>query len=637
MNAIYFYFFFIIVHPIISQWWRVFPKANQKNWEAFVPFYNYCVAARIGGHAWWIGLLMIFPGVHIFVYAIINVSLLRNFGLINLKATATNIFLPWLNFSQVASLAHVVYQADIDWTTPENAKKRAAGDHLSLFLALPILGHVIASVMGTIAKPKNGKSNTKEWVDTLLFALIAASIIRTYVFEPFKIPTGSMEKTLLVGDFLFVNKLAYGSRVPNTPLSFPLFHNNIPFLDIPSYSTWQKVNYTRLPGWTDVKRYDVVVFNYPSGDTSIYDARMPMGLMGHDYHSIVIGEAKRLYELENSKNKPNMDATIAAILEKYGKNMSKQQQDSLIQVRYNEILAIHNNQADQFYKDFLDNLENWKNKGRKEIAEVKRTYSSNEGVFIDHKGIIPRPVDKRENYIKRCVGVPGDTLEIVNSQLFVNGKKAPVFERQNLLYIAEGFPNINEELMEEKFGLTPVDYQIYQGAVIFFITKDELKALKSAYTNVKFELSLQPLHVEGELKNSEKVENLQFYPKSPEVSNNTSNFQKFWVPKKGVTIPLTRENVIWYSRVITAYERHTLEQKGDKIFIDDKEVKTYTFEMDYYWMMGDNRYGSADSRTWGFVPEDHIVGRAAIVWLSTDQRGTFPMNIRWNRVFTKIK
>jgi signal peptidase I len=545
--------------------------------------------------------------------------------------------LPWLNFAKVAGNEEVAYQAEIDWTAPENAKKRAAGDHLALFLALPVLGHVIASVIGMVAKPKNGKSNTKEWVDTLLFALIAASIIRTYVFEPFKIPTGSMEKTLLVGDFLFVNKLAYGSRVPNTPLSFPLFHNNIPFLDVPSYSTLEKVNYMRLPGWTDVKRYDVVVFNYPSGDTSIYDARMPMGLMGHDYHGIVISEAIRLYDLENSKNKPNIESTVRAVREKYGQNLTAQQQDSLINSRYDEIVALYNKQEDNYYKSFLDNIDNWKNRARKEIAEVKRTFSGNEGIFIDHKGIIPRPVDKRENYIKRCVGIPGDTLEIINSQLFVNGKKAPIFERQNLLYIAQGFPTVDAELMEEKFGLTPSDYQEYPNVSVFYITKDELKALKSAYPNIKFELSLEPLPANGELTNSQKKNNLQFYPKSPEVSNNTSNFQKFWVPKKGVAIPLTKENVIWYGRVITAYERHTLEQRGEKIFIDGVEAKTYTFEMDYYWMMGDNRYGSADSRTWGFVPEDHIVGRAAIVWLSTDQRGTFPANIRWNRVFTKIK
>jgi signal peptidase I len=284
-------------------------------------------------------------------------------------------------------------------------------------------------------------------------------------------------------------------------------------------------------------------------------------------------------------------------------------------------------------------LEYWKNQARNEIAVNKRTFSRGEGMFIDHKGIIPRPVDKRENYIKRCVGIPGDTLEVIDAQLYVNGEKAPIFERQNLGYIAEGIPKISAEQMEERFGLLiGIDYGVNGlGQTVLFITKSEKQQLKKAYPEATFKLMFV-----GDLKTpmsefEQKIENLNYYPKSAEVQNNTENFQKFWVPKKGATIPLTKENIIWYGRVITAYERHTLEQKNGKVFIDGKEASTYTFKLNYYWMMGDNRYNSADSRVWGFVPEDHIVGRAAIVWLSTDQRGSFPMNIRWNRVFTKIK
>ena len=313
--------------------------------------------------------------------------------------------------------------------------------------------------------------------------------------------------------------------------------------------------------------------------------------------------------------------------------------DSLSKIEGLTIESVFALYEQDFYSEFLNNLEYWKNQARNEIAVNKRTFSRGEGMFIDHKGIIQRPVDKRENYIKRCVGIPGDTLEVIDAQLYVNGEKAPIFERQNLGYIAEGIPKISAEQMEERFGLIiGIDYGVNGlGQTVLFITKSEKQQLKKACPEATFKLMFV-----GDLKTpmsefEQKIENLNYYPKSAEVQNNTENFQKFWVPEKGATIPLTKENIIWYGRVITAYERHTLEQKNGKVFIDGKEASNYTFKMNYYWMMGDNRYNSADSRVWGFVPEYHIVGRAAIVWLSTDQRGSFPMNIRWNRVFTKIK
>ena len=641
MNAVYFYFFFLLIHPIISQWWKIFAKADRKSWEAFVPLYNYCVASKIGGQPFWYGLLMIFPGVHLFMYFAFNLALQRRFGFFGLKETAIAIFLPWLQYAKIASDDSLTMLEPMNWSDQTQVERRVAGDHLALFLSLPIVGHLLALSLGSLFKPAKGKTPIKDWGETVLFALIAASIIRTYVFEPFKIPTGSMEKTLLVGDFLFVNKLAYGPKVPNTPLSFPLFHNNIPFFNVPSYTTLETVSYFRVPGWTKVNRYEVVVFNYPSGDTAIYDPRMPMGLMGHDYHGIVINEAKRLYF--ESKNINEQEGLQAYFNRDYNKAVSAQFDkkviDSLSKIEGLTIESVFALYEQDFYSEFLNNLEYWKNQARNEIAVNKRTFSRGEGMFIDHKGIIPRPVDKRENYIKRCVGIPGDTLEVIDAQLYVNGEKAPIFERQNLGYIAEGIPKISAEQMEERFGLIiGIDYGVNGlGQTVLFITKSEKQQLKKACPEATFKLMFV-----GDLKTpmsefEQKIENLNYYPKSAEVQNNTENFQKFWVPEKGATIPFTKENIIWYGRVITAYERHTLEQKNGKVFIDGKEASNYTFKMNYYWMMGDNRYNSADSRVWGFVPEDHIVGRAAIVWLSTDQRGSFPMNIRWNRVFTKIK
>jgi len=647
MDALYYYLFFLFIHPILGQWWKIFPKAGRQTWEAFVPLYNYCAASKIGGQPFWYGLLMLFPGVHVVMYFVFNVALIRKFGFYNLKETAIAIFLPWITFAKIASSQEVQPVEETDWTNKKQVEERSPGDHLTLFLSLPLAGHVLAYSLGSVFKAAKGKTNIRDWSETIIFALVAASVIRTYVFEPFKIPTGSMEKTLLIGDFLFVNKLAYGPKVPNTPLSFPLFHNNIPWLDVPSYSTLETLKYKRLPGWTDVNRYDVVVFNYPSGDTAIYDPRMPQGLMGHDYHGIVLNEAQRLY-LE-SKRVPYLNrAATYEMVEAYffNNNFStvmnrfydKKAIDSLNSIGGLKLEDYWTIYEKDFWTEFLNNLEYWKNQARKEFIENKRTYSRGEGVFINHKGIIYRPVDKRENYIKRCVGIPGDTLEIIDAQLYVNGRKAPIFGSQNLAYRTEHLPIMSANSMESKYGLVEyIDYyRITETEHVFFLTASELSMMQKSFPNIQFKL-------EGVVEKpalsemAKKIENLSCYPKSIEVNNTTENFQKFWIPKKGATIPLTRNNIIWYGRVITAYERHTLEEKDGKVFIDGQETDSFTFTMNYYWMMGDNRYNSADSRVWGFVPEDHIVGRAAIVWLSTDARGTFPMNIRWKRVFTKIK
>ncbi len=646
MNALYFYLFLLLIHPLISQWWKIFPKAERKSWEAFVPIYNYCVASKIGGQPFWYGFLMIFPGVHLAMYFVFNVALIRRFGFYSLQDTALALFLPWFTYAKIASQDAIVVQGETNWANPKQVADRTPGDHLTLFFALPVLGHVLAYTLGAIFKPAKGKTSVRDWTETAIFALVAASVIRTYVFEPFKIPTGSMEKTLLVGDFLFVNKLAYGSRIPNTPLSFPLFHNNIPFVDWNSYSRLETIEYNRLPGWTDVNRYDVVVFNYPSGDTSILDTRMPQGLMGHDYHGIVLDEAQRLY-LE-SKGVPYMRGarTYQMVEYNFRNNFNKAMTSLYDRKTIDSLNAQSGMTLDDywpkyevdFWSDFFQNMEYWKNQARKEFTENKRTYSKGEGMFINHKGLVYRPVDKRENYIKRCVGIPGDTLEIKGAQLYVNGKKAPIFERQNLGYLTEGVPQMRADVIESKFGLVEnVDYYVYSNAsYLMFLTASELSTLKKAFPEAKFYLyevdKKEPLST-----TARQLTNLAYYPKSIEIENTTEDFQKFWIPKKGETINLTHENVLWYRRVITAYEGHALQEKDGKVYIDGQEAKTYTFRMNYYWLMGDNRYNSADSRVWGFVPEDHIVGRAAIVWLSTDQRGSFPMNIRWNRVFTRIR
>ncbi|HLV41931.1 MAG TPA: signal peptidase I [Brumimicrobium sp.] len=631
MSALYFYLFFLI-YPYIAMWWKSFPKAGRKSWEALIPGYNYAIASKIAGQPAWWAFLMVIPGIHIIMWMIFNVSFIRKHGFFSLADTLQGIFFPFLIMAKIANDETVQPVFTTDWENQKDIERRKNGDHLVLFLTLPIIGHVVALILGSLQKKKKGKKTIiKEWGDSILFALIAASGIRTYIFEPFQIPTGSMEKTLLVGDFLVVNKMAYGSKVPVTPLSFPLVHNTIPWVNIKSYTSLEKLKYTRLPGWSDVKNYDVVVFNYPSGDTAVYDPRMPNGLMGHDYHGIVNNEARRLFEESIDKSKiPNSNA----LLQKRSKELSLKYEgealDSIMQIEANKLDRNLQKMIDEIYQDFIDNIETWRDKARYEIAINKRTYSNSDGGIVEHFGVVYRPVDKRENYIKRCIGIPGDSLRIEDSQVYVNGNKAPIFEFQNLQYQVSNITLPSPRVMKTKYGLE-IDRDYYNG--IMNLTASEMAALKKSYPDAQFTLVNPTRKDVSSMSAGEKVNNLNYYPKSFDHNNTVSNFESFWIPKKGVTIELTPHNVSWYERVITAYELHTFEEKDGKYFIDGKEATEYTFEMNYYWMMGDNRYNSADSRVWGFVPEDHIVGRASMVWYSKDPNG----GVRWDRLFTGIK
>lgn len=629
MSVIYFYLFFL-VFPYIALWWKSFPKAGEASWKALVPFYNYAIASKIAGQPWWWSFFMLIPGLHIPMWMIFNVSYLRKFGYFSLTDTIQGMFFPFLLMAKVATNDTSQPNYSTDWENEEHLRRRAQGDHLVLFLSLPIFGHIIAYALGFIQKKKKGKKTIiKEWGDSILFALVAASGIRTYIFEPFQIPTGSMEKTLLVGDFLFVNKTVYGPKVPVTPLSFPLVHNTIPWIDVKSYLSLETLEYTRLPGFNDIERYDVVVFNYPSGDTAVYDPRMPNGLMGHDYHGIVINEARRLFQEENQAPDFSVqERKIRNFIQSRLAEKSESYKDSVYQRKMEELRLTLSSEYDAYWGQFIDNYSNWTAKARHAIATEKRTFSNSEG-FINHYGVIYRPVDKRENYIKRCVGIAGDTLEIRDAQLFVNGDAAPIFEFQNLRYEVSNLENVSVRTLKKRFGLT--EGNDIMGNVMF-LTKKEKEALQAAYPQATFTLYNPAAFDQNDMANSQKIQNLDYYPKKFNVSNTVSNFQKFWVPKKGATIELNRHNLDWYTRVIAAYEGHSLIEKEGKVYIDGKETTSYTFEMNYYWMMGDNRYNSADSRVWGFVPEDHIVGKASLVWFSKDAAE----GIRWNRLFTWI-
>lgn len=622
MNVLYFYLF-LLAHPYLAMWWKSFEQADRKSWEALIPGYNYFVAFKIACKKPWWSLLMVFPGVHLVMWSVLNTSYIRRFGYYSLLDTVQGIFFPYLLFAKIAR-SNDKALPETNWGNTKQMADREWGDHLALFLALPVIGHAIALGIGAVTRHKPGKkSKVKEWGDSVIFALVAASVIRTYVFEPFQIPTGSMEKTLLVGDFLFVNKLAYGPKVPVTPLSYPLVHNTVPWVNIKSYTSLETSNYTRLPGFSKVERNDVVVFNYPSGDTAVYDPRMPNGLMGHDYHQILNDEALLYWKSTFEQNHPDEVRQFYATTDGN---------------RYAQFL-------DAFGKDFIDNIDYWRDVARREIA-LGKTYSRG-GMpeknidYIEHYGVIYRPVDKRENYIKRCVGIPGDWLEIKSSVLYVNGDKAFVPENQNLRYFVSNMRVPTDLVMTEKYGLEKNrggvmrgDYYSEGGLWVMNLTATQLTKLKKDYPEASFELDLTPQYSDTIVpRPSQMIDNLGRFPKDLYVNNTITDFHRFQVPAKGMTVAISRENIAWYRRIITAYEGHQLDEKEDGIYIDGKKVSEYTFAMNYYWMMGDNRYNSADSRVWGFVPEDHIVGKASMVWFSKDPI----QGVRWERLFTRIQ
>lgn len=376
------------------------------------------------------------------------------------------------------------------------------------------------------------------WVDPILFAVVAATIIRIFFFENYTIPTPSMEKSLLVGDYLTVSKVAYGPKMPETPISFPLVHNTMPFSQTKkSYVEWIKWPYHRLKGLRRIQRDDVVVFNYPEGDT-----------------------------------------------------------------------VFLNPQVAGFYYDIV-RAYGWE-KARQNYGEVQT-----------------RPVDKRENYVKRCIGLPGDNVEIHQGQVYVNGEAQRKIPGMQYNYrIQTNGTGLNTSILQDMgISLSAIGTANASGTYYLPLTEENAEKIRAFgnVTAVEKEESLYP--------------NPQCFPHDSRFAWSEDNYGPVRIPKKGETIRLTVDNLPLYRRLIRTYEGHELEVKGDVIYIDGQAASTYTFGMDYYWMMGDNRHNSLDSRFWGFVPEDHIVGKASFVWLSLDPEKKFPANIRWSRMFRKIR
>jgi signal peptidase I len=436
------------------------------------------------------------------------------------------------------------------------------GNYLLLFgLAIIFDIYITEKVNWTFWKKRHGRNNVViEWIDALIFAVVAVSLINIFLFQNYRIPTPSMEKSLLVGDHLFVSKLAYGPRMPNTPVAFPFTQHTMPLTKGNSWSEIVMWPYKRLKGTGKVKNNDPIVFNFPAGDTVVVEEQAT------SYYEIVRRKARELKDRDRYSSAP---------LKPEGYYMQA---------------------------------------ARKEVRERNK--------------IIYRPVDRRDNYVKRCIGIPGDSVTIKGGVLYVNGKLVADNGTQQTNYVvATNGITINPKAFE-RLGVSKYDQNMISGSAYFMpLTKSSAEAI-SKFSNVT---EVSPVYERrGEFA-------AHIFPYSHTYSWNEDNYGPIWIPVKGATVKLDTSNLCLYDRIIDVYENNDLRVDGSVIYINNVPATSYTFKMDYYWMMGDNRHNSADSRYWGFVPEDHVVGKPKFIWLSIDKEAAGLKKIRWSRMFMKAK
>jgi len=480
---------FILIVQLIhfAGTWKLYTLAGRKAWEALIPVYNAVVLMKIINRSPWLTILLFIPIVNLIMFPVVWVETLRSFG----KNSNTDTFLVLITGGLY--IYYINYTQDVTYIKDRSLKPRTAAG---------------------------------EWTSSILFAIVAATIVHTYVMQPFTIPTSSLEKTLLVGDFLFVSKFHFGARTPMTAVSFPMVHDTVPLLHKKSYFLEPQLPYFRIPGFQDIKRNDIVVFNWPT--------------------------------------------------------------DTLIDI---------NNPA---------------------------------------KGFKVKPLDKKSNYVKRCVGIPGDSLEVINGYVYINGKQNELPDRARLQfsYFVKTNGQLNPQLLKDRYDITDrYNYNRENGVYGFAAISDESVAL----------LKKNPKVIEViKIENEKGKWNRGVFPQDPRFPWNTKFFGPLYIPQQGTTIDISIENIPLYKRIIEVYEgselgiNNKITQSGTQVFLNGSQVTKYTFLQDYYWMMGDNRDNSQDARMWGFVPFNHVVGKPVFVWMSFDSNAQGWDKIRTERLFTTV-
>jgi len=427
-------------------------------------------------------------------------------------------------------------------------------------LGIPVVFDVYISkkVNWSPWKKRNKKNHPViEWLDAIIFAIVAVTIINIFLFQNYKIPTSSMDRTLMIGDHLYVSKVSYGPRTPITPLSLPFVHNII-FGSTPSFLTWLQWPYKRLAGFGQIKRDDIVAFNYPAGDTVSLD--MPDN---QSYYSYISDETEKM-----------------------------KQEDLLSGIKRSE---------SEYYSII-----------RKQI--------------MDKQKVVFRPLDKMDPYVKRCVAIAGDTLLVKNGEVFINGVLQREIDGKQFIYRVRTKSPINPKIIDD-MGIPESDIMVTNDGYYLNLTKENYTRLKSLSNVISIE---DNFYTAGEADR-------QVFPNSAKFNWNVDNYGPLYIPKKDAVVKLTLDNLPLYKRIIASYEKNSLVVRDSVIYINDKAANDYKFKMDYYFMMGDNRHQSLDSRYWGFVPEDHIVGKPIFIWLSLDANKGFLHKVRWSRLFRKAQ
>ena len=466
-----------LIHGIGT--WKMYVAVGRKAWEAFIPVYNAIQFMKILNRPTWWTILLFVPIVNLIMFPVIWVESCRSFGYNSTKDTA------------LAVLSLGIYGAYLAYTQPLKHKPERS--------LVPV-------------------NKTADTVSSLLFAIVVATIVHTYVMQPFTIPTASLEKSLLIGDFLFVSKFHYGARTPLTAVSMPMVHDSIPLMHKKSYTNYPQLPYFRFPGLQQIDRNDIVVFNWP---------------------------------------------------------------------------------VDTVYK-FFDTSK------RKAI----------------------KPIDKKSNYVKRCQGIPGDSLEIKEGQVYINHKPLTLPDRARIQFsylVTTNGGGFDESYLQKELQITDpiyIDNRTPNTYIFSALTANAVDRLKN-----------NPVVVRVERAISHEADATVF-PQN--TSWNRDNYGPIYIPEAGKTVAINARTIPFYARIIKEYEGNKLDVQGNTIKINDKVATSYTFQQNYYWMMGDNRHNSEDSRFWGFVPENHIVGKPVFIWLSVDPNGRGLNKIRWERVFTTV-